>query len=110
MTIADSDGFFGRPGVNKGEQAAFPQARAVALAECGTHALFAAKTGKYTNSENTLAERLPPSLQAGMLLLAGRGFVSLALWRTASATGADLPWRIRTDSAGPRPARAGPAR
>ncbi len=29
---------FGRPGVNKGEQAAFPQARVVALAECGTHA------------------------------------------------------------------------
>ena len=33
---------FGRPGVNKGEQAAFPQARVVALAECGTHAVFAA--------------------------------------------------------------------
>ncbi len=35
--------FFGRPGVNKGEQAAFPQARVVALAECGTHAIFAAR-------------------------------------------------------------------
>ena len=34
---------FGRPGVNKGEQAAFPQARVVALAECGTHAMFAAE-------------------------------------------------------------------
>jgi len=27
---------FGRPGVNKGEQVAFPQARLVAVAECGT--------------------------------------------------------------------------
>jgi hypothetical protein len=32
--------WFGRPGVNKGEQAAFPQARIVALGECGTHAIF----------------------------------------------------------------------
>ncbi len=39
---------FGRPGVNKGEQAAFPQARVVALAECGTHAIFDALIGAYT--------------------------------------------------------------
>ncbi|PIE28070.1 MAG: IS4 family transposase, partial [Micrococcales bacterium] len=38
---------FGRPGVRKGEQAAFPQARLVALAECGTHAIFAARIGAY---------------------------------------------------------------
>jgi len=43
--------FFGRPGVNKGEQAAFPQVRVVALAECGTHAVFAAEIGKYSQSE-----------------------------------------------------------
>ena len=41
-TRAENEAFFGRPGVNKGEQAAFPQARVVALAECGTHAIFAA--------------------------------------------------------------------
>jgi len=90
--------YFGRPGVNKGEQAAFPQARVVALAECGTHAQF----GKYTESESTLAQRLLARLQPGMLLLADRGFFSFALWGRASATGADLLWRIRTDSAGPR--------
>jgi len=93
---------FGRPGVNKGEQAAFPQARVVALAECGTHAMFAAQIGKYTESEATLAQRLLGSLQPGMLLLADRGFFSFALWGKASATGAELLWRIRTDSAGPR--------
>ena len=94
--------FFGRPGVNKGEQAAFPQARVVALAECGTHAMFAAEIGKYTDSEATLAERLLTRLQPGMLLLADRGFFSFALWRKATATGADLVWRVRTDAQGPR--------
>ena len=38
-----------------------------------------------------------------MLLTADRGFFSYALWRTATATGADLLWRIRTDRAGPTP-------
>ena len=42
---AENEAFFGRPGVNKGERAAFPQARVVALAECGTHAMFAAVVG-----------------------------------------------------------------
>ena len=94
---------FGRPGVNKGEQAAFPQARVVALAECGTHAVFAAEIGKYAQSEATLTEPLLGRLEAGMLLLADRGFFSYALWRKAIATGADLLWRVRTDRGGPTP-------
>lgn len=94
---------FGRPGVNKGEQAAFPQARIVALAECGTHAVFAAKIGKYSQSEASLTEPLLDRLEPGMLLLADRGFFSYALWRKAIATGADLLWRIRTDSSAPQP-------
>ena len=94
---------FGRPGVNKGEQAAFPQARVVALAECGTHAVFAAKIGTYSQSEATLTEGLLNRLEPGMLLTADRGFFSYALWRKAIGTGADLLWRIRTDKAGPKP-------
>ena len=94
---------FGRPGVNKGEQAAFPQARVVALAECGTHAIFAAEIGTYSESEATLAARLLNRLQPGMLLTADRGFFSYALWRKAIATGADLLWRIRTDKTAARP-------
>ena len=94
---------FGRPGVNKGEQAAFPQARVVALAECGTHAVFAAEVGTYTESEATLTEQLLPRLGPGMLLTADRGFFSYALWRNATATGADLLWRIRTDRSAPKP-------
>jgi hypothetical protein len=94
---------FGRPGVNKGEQSAFPQARVVGLAECGTHAVFAAQVGRYSQSEATLTEVLLDRLEPQMLLLADRGFFSYALWRKAIGTGADLLWRVRTDKAGPKP-------
>lgn len=107
LDVADSPvnhEHFGRPGVNKGEQAAFPQARVVALAECGTHAVFAAEIGRYSESEATLAERLVDRVEPGMLLTADRGFFSYALWRKAIATGADLLWRVRTDKSGPKPA------
>lgn len=93
---------FGRPGVNKGEQAAFPQARVVALAECGTHAMFAANVGTYRESEASMTEPLLDRLEPGMLLTADRGFFSYALWRKAIGTGADLLWRVRTDKAGPK--------
>lgn len=94
---------FGRPGVNKGEQAAFPQARVVGLAECGTHAMFAARVGVYADSEATLTEPLLAKLGPGMVLTADRGFFSYALWRKATGTGADLLWRVRTDRMGPKP-------
>ena len=106
LDVADTsanDEHFGRPGTNKGERAAFPQARVVALAECGTHAVFAAEIGTYCQSEATLAERLLGRLEPGMLLTADRGFFSYALWRKATGTGADLLWRIRTDKSGPKP-------
>jgi hypothetical protein len=106
LDVADTDvnaAEFGRPGVSKGEKSAFPQARVLALAECGTHAVFAAQVGAYRESEAALTEQLLPELQTGMLLLADRGFFSFALWRKASDTGADLLWRIRTDALGPKP-------
>jgi hypothetical protein len=96
---------FGRPGVNKGEQAAFPQARVVALGECGTHAMFAASIGTYAESEASLVEPVLDRLMPGMLLTADRGFFSYALWRKAISTGADLLWRVRTDTSGPKPTR-----
>jgi hypothetical protein len=100
LDVADTpenDAFFGRPGVNKGEKSAFPQARIVALAECGTHAIFDAVIGPYTRSESALAEELLGRLQPGMLLLADRGFTSYALWSKAKASGADLLWRAKTN-------------
>ena len=96
LDVADAPenaAFFGRPGVMKGEQAAFPQARVVALAECGTHAIFDAVVGAYTTPENTMAGDLLDRLTPGMLLLADRGFCGFPLWSRAVSTGADLLWR-----------------
>ena len=96
LDVADTienDAWFGRAGVNKGERAAFPQARVVALAECGTHVMFDAVVGAYSTAENTLARELVDRLQPGMLLLADRGFCGFPLWARAAATGADLLWR-----------------
>jgi hypothetical protein len=45
---------FGRPGAGRGEaQGFFPQARVVALAECGTHAIIGAEIGPCTSDEMT---------------------------------------------------------
>jgi len=90
-----NDAFFGRPGVMKGERSAFPQARVVALAECGTHVMFEAVIGPYTTSENALSSELLTRLRPGMLCLADRGFYSFKAWQSASATGADLLWRVK---------------
>lgn len=96
LDVADTvenDEWFGRPGVMKGERSAFPQARLVAVAECGTHAVFDAVVGPYTTAENTLAQGLIDRLEPGMVLLADRGFCGFPLWSRAVATGADLLWR-----------------
>ncbi len=100
LDVADTevnDEHFGRPGVNKGERSAFPQARLVALAECGTHAIFDAELDTYATSELAMAKRLVARLEPGVLLLADRGFTGFALWQQASATGADLLWRARNN-------------
>ena len=88
--------FFGRPGVNKGEKAAFPQARLVGVAECGTHAMFDAAIGAYGVSEVELAREVVARFTPGMLVLADRGFYGYGLWEQAAATGADLLWRMRS--------------
>jgi hypothetical protein len=91
--------FFGRPGVSRGgDKSAYPQVRAAALAECGTHAVFAAEAGPLAVHETELAQRLFSPLAPGMLLPADRGFRGFDLWRAAAATGADLLWRVKNDA------------
>lgn len=100
LDVADTEvnaAEFGRPGVNKGEQSAFPQARVVAVAECGTRAMFDAVVGPYTTGENTMAVDLVERLEPGMVLLADRGFCGYPLWDKAQATGADLLWRAKSN-------------
>ncbi|MBD0688434.1 IS4 family transposase [Streptomyces sp. CBMA123] len=103
MDLADTeanDEFFGRPGSGRGS-GAFPQARLVALAECGTHTVFGAALGPLSVSEQTLSRQLFTHLRAGMLLLADRGFYGFELWQQARATGADLLWRVKKNAALP---------
>ena len=88
--------FFGRPGVGKDGKPPLPQARLVALAECGTQAMFDAVVGACTSSEVALATELIERLEPGMLLLANRGACSYPLWHNAIDTGADLLWRVKT--------------
>jgi hypothetical protein len=77
-------------------RSAFPKARVVALAECGTHAFLAAEIGSYESGEKTLAQRLYPRLRNDELLTADRGFYSWTAWDAAQATGAALVWRAPT--------------
>jgi hypothetical protein len=77
-------------------RSAFPKARVVALAECGTHAFLAAEAGTWSAGEKTVASRLYPRLRPGELLTADRNFYSWDAWELAAGTGAALPWRAPT--------------
>lgn len=87
---------FGRPSSGRGE-GAFPQLRAVALAECGTHAMFALAIGAFSKGEKALARELLPKLSTGMLLLADRYYFSFEMWQEARSTGAELLWRTKSN-------------
>lgn len=92
----DVEARFGRPAASRGASA-FPQMRVLALAETGTHAVFAAAFDRCAVGETTLAGRLLDQLKPGMLCLADRAFVGFELWQAARATGADLLWRLRAN-------------
>lgn len=87
----ENDARFGRP---KG--GGYPQARMVAVLECGTRAMVAAAWDSYDTSEQELFDRLLHDLHgAGTLLLADKNFLSYQRWQAAAATGAHLLWRVR---------------
>jgi hypothetical protein len=107
LDVADTkanDRAFGRPEASRGESA-FPQIRFVALVENGTHVLFDARLGRFTDGETTLAHDALTALRPGMLCLADRQFFGHALWQTAAATGADLLWRVKHNLRLPREVR-----
>ena len=81
----------------------FPQARVVALVECGTHAAIGAAIGTTIGTtaqgERELAESLLGLVEPGMLLVTDMGIYDMGiysypLWKAAVATGADLLWRV----------------
>jgi hypothetical protein len=91
---------FGRSGSDRG-QAAFPSLRFVALVETGTHLIFAAEPGRWSDHEQALARRLIPRLGAGMLVLADRNFAGQGFLQEILATGAQFLVRLRLDIALP---------
>jgi Insertion element 4 transposase N-terminal/Transposase DDE domain len=92
----DNEKAFGRPSASRGTSA-YPQVRFVSLVENGTHVLFGTQMSGYGDGEITLAHKVLPSLQKGMLCLADRNFFGFDLWKKAHATGADLLWRIKNN-------------
>ena len=105
LDVADTpenDAAFGRPGSGRGAGAgAFPQLRLVALAECGTHAMFAVALGSCRDSEQALAPGLAATAGPGMLVLADRLFTGHPLFSAFAGTGAELCWRAKGNAALP---------
>ena len=103
MDLPDTDGNaqeFGYAGSGE-NRSAYPKARVVALAECGTHAFVAAEVDAWSVGEKTLAHRLYPRLNPEEVLTADRNFYSFTAWGLATETGAALLWRAPTGLALP---------
>jgi hypothetical protein len=84
---------FGR--LDEGPKAsAFPQARVVTLAECGSHADVAASFGPCKTDERVLLADILGALEPDMLVIADRNLYSFELWTQALSTEADLLWRV----------------
>jgi hypothetical protein len=92
---ADNAERFGRSGNALGDSP-FPQARVVALVECGSRAVVSAEIGQCHDGERELAWGFLDRIDEQMLVLADRGFYSYEFWQQVRARGAQLMWRIKT--------------
>jgi hypothetical protein len=86
---------FGRSS-NALAESPFPQARVVALAECGSRAIVSAEIGACHDGERELAWGFLDRIDAQMLVLADRGFYSYEFWQQVRTRGAQLLWRVKT--------------
>ena len=85
--------FFGR--INEGEtKSPYPQARCVYMVEVATHAIIDAILAPCKADERCLSWGLLASVQAGMLLLLDRGFVSGAFLQAVHQRGAEVLARL----------------
>jgi hypothetical protein len=75
-----------------------PQLRLLTVVACGTRHVLAAACDAHTISEQALFDQVIDQLRPGTLTLADRGFFSMDRWIRASATGAELLWRIKNDN------------
>jgi hypothetical protein len=72
---------------NQYGKGAYPQARAVMLTECGSHATVAVHLGDYNEAEIHGAYAILPSLQRGMLLMHDANFFGGAYLEALAAKG-----------------------
>jgi Transposase DDE domain len=70
----------------------------VALAECGSRAVVSAEIGPGHAGERELVTGLLDCIDDSMLVLADRGFYGYQFWQQVRATGAQLLWRITTQT------------
>jgi hypothetical protein len=92
----DNARVFGRPGSHR-SPAAFAQVRVLGLCEVGTHVLWRTLTKPCHRSEVTMAAYLLRFLQADMLLLWDRGFLSYELVQQVRQRHAHLLARIKNN-------------
>lgn len=88
---------FGRPIDHSPTGSKHPQVQIVGLTETGTRSIVDAAVGGVNQSRRDLAMQIHERLPAGSLVLAGRGYLSRESWTLASASGAELLWRLRPD-------------
>jgi hypothetical protein len=74
----------------------YPQARVVALIECGTHAVLDAVIGERGQGESTLALALAGAAGPDTLVLADRNMLGVQLWTAFRERGAHLLWRLKS--------------
>ncbi len=90
---AENVAAFGRTGNNLADSP-YPQARIVALLECGSRAVLAAEIGPCHTGEREMAQQLLDRVDQQTLLLADRGFYGYEFFNTARASNAELLWRV----------------
>jgi len=88
---------FGYPKNQKGN-GAYPQVNCVALVNFYTRSLMDVEFGTVAGTgEQTIAKEILSRLKPGTLNLADRLYPSFESWELASATGAHLLWRVKSD-------------
>ncbi|WP_427006936.1 IS4 family transposase [Pseudarthrobacter sp. H2] len=101
LDLADTEAnerAYGRPGTATDLKSAYPQARALGLVECATHAVIGAVVSGFSTSEHDLYPGLLHRLEADMLAMSDRGFFSYTAWKDSSGTGAQLLWRVKANA------------
>ncbi len=84
---------FGRPSNAQGP-GAFPQARTAYLCECGTHVIFDAVVGRYTDDEHVACRHLLRSVQGDMLVTLDKGLCDFETLSAIQSRGAQFLARL----------------